>query len=548
MDPTLSDLPQATGNASYTEKAQALRQRLASSIPESLRLPSTLLDNLPLDVTSIPASCGLLTPEELALTDLDATAIRDKIAAGKLTCVEVVTAFGKRAAIAHQLVHCLVDYFLDEGIARAKELDEYFKREGKVVGPLHGVPISIKDHVPLKGHYASAGFLSTVEVSAEDCDMTSILRELGAVFYVKTNQPQTVMHLESHSVYGRTLNPRNLNTTPGGSSGGESALIAMQGSPLGIGTDGGGSIRNPCANTGIYGMRPTGRTMPTKGYLAFADGHMGFYVATGPMCRSARDIDMFFSAVRSAHPELRDPSQLPSPWTTLPQGRKLRVGVMVYDDVVLPQPPMIRALEWARKKLEAADNIEVVDYKPYCHPEGYAIIREMWYEDGGNAVRRLLKEGGEDSMPLTDWVIEPSAVKDHDTQGIWDLHGRRDKFRQRYWDQWKAQGCDVVLLPPFPGSANLHDRARHWSYTAIWNAVDYPGVVFPSGLTVDPALDALRASDYVPVTDADKANYADYDVEKMVGSPLSLQLVARRFEDGMLLAAQHVVEEALKRE
>jgi hypothetical protein len=99
----------------------------------------------------------------------------------------------------------LTDFFLNEGIEQAKALDEHFSRTGKVVGPLHGVPISIKDHMPIEGRWESNGFFSSVKISEKDCDMVAYLRKLGAVFYVKTNQPQAIMHLECHSTMGRTV-------------------------------------------------------------------------------------------------------------------------------------------------------------------------------------------------------------------------------------------------------------------------------------------------------------------------------------------------------
>jgi amidase len=187
------------GDASYEAKARVLREQLEAKIPASLRLPPTVLEDPPLDVTRIPETCGLLTPGELAITELDATAVCQKIAAGELTAVDAVTAFGKRAAIAHQLTACLVDFFLDEGIKQAQQLDEYFRKEGKVIGPLHGLPISVKvsttltkaqsstlhscrcqSQFPMKGALACGGFLVKMETSTEDCDMISILRSLGA--------------------------------------------------------------------------------------------------------------------------------------------------------------------------------------------------------------------------------------------------------------------------------------------------------------------------------------------------------------------------------
>jgi amidase len=137
----------STGNAYFTQLVSAQLSRLENQIPAECRLPKPLLENPPLNVTSIPETCGILTTEELAITDLDATDILASVASGRLTAVEVVIAFGKRAAIAHQLTACLMDFFLDEGIQRAKELDAYFKTHKKTVGPLHGLPISIKVHV-----------------------------------------------------------------------------------------------------------------------------------------------------------------------------------------------------------------------------------------------------------------------------------------------------------------------------------------------------------------------------------------------------------------
>jgi len=171
-----------TGSPAFEAAASALRARVTSQLSASLLLPTTLFIGIPapLNVITIPETCGLLTPAELAITALDATALCEKMAARELSAVEVVSAFGKRAAIAHQVTACLTDFFLDEGIARAKELDEYLEREGKVVGPLHGLPISIKDHIPIKGRWGSGGFLSNTEISKDDCDMTRILRGLGA--------------------------------------------------------------------------------------------------------------------------------------------------------------------------------------------------------------------------------------------------------------------------------------------------------------------------------------------------------------------------------
>lgn len=137
----------STGNAHFTRLVSAQLSRLQNQIPPTYRLDESLLENPPLNVTSIPETCGILSQKEITITNLDATGVLEKIKSKELSAVEVVTAFGKRAAIAHQLTACLTDFFIDEGIQRAKELDDHLETHGEPVGPLHGLPISIKVRV-----------------------------------------------------------------------------------------------------------------------------------------------------------------------------------------------------------------------------------------------------------------------------------------------------------------------------------------------------------------------------------------------------------------
>lgn len=141
------------GTEAFEQVRKKLVDELCDSIPKEYHLPKTIIDRFrekdkPTDVTGIPATCGILTEKELSITeDYDATSLADAIANKKLTAVEVAKAFCKRAAIAHQLTCCLTEYFQDEAIERAQQLDEYLATHGKTVGPLHGVPVSTSNHV-----------------------------------------------------------------------------------------------------------------------------------------------------------------------------------------------------------------------------------------------------------------------------------------------------------------------------------------------------------------------------------------------------------------
>ncbi|KAG8742622.1 hypothetical protein FRC12_015321 [Ceratobasidium sp. 428] len=187
-----------------------------------------------------------LTERERSFLALDVTSLAERLAAKECSAVEVATAFCKAAYAAQELTNCLTEIMFGSALARARELDVHLEETGSVVGPLHGIPVSIKDHVLVKGEDTATGYIAWAgrTVSDRDACIVQILRAAGAVIYVKTANPQSLLCLETtNNIYGYTTNPFNRDLSPGGSSGGEGALIACRGSLMGIGTDIGGSIR-----------------------------------------------------------------------------------------------------------------------------------------------------------------------------------------------------------------------------------------------------------------------------------------------------------------
>jgi amidase len=157
--------------------------------------------------------------------------------------------------------NCLTEILFPEALARAQFLDDHLQKTGKIVGPLHGLPISMKDCFIIPPHPASVGMACYANEPTKPEDETvlvSILAKLGAVFYVKTAVPTAMMMMETiNNVWGETNGAYHSGTSSGGSSGGEAVLLAMRGSPLGVGTDIGGSIRIPSAFNNLYGLKPT---------------------------------------------------------------------------------------------------------------------------------------------------------------------------------------------------------------------------------------------------------------------------------------------------
>lgn len=548
----LNPLPLPKGTDEYEAQIASILAEFASKVPESLYLPESILENPPKNVTAVPRECGLLTPEEIDITEnYDAVGLAEAIAAKKLTAVAVATAFSKRAIIAHQLTDCLTEWFMDEAIERAKYLDEYQEKTGKTLGPLHGVPISVKEHQPLEGHYTSFGFLDTRHLATYDAQMVRIFREAGAVFYCKTMQPQGIMHLEGVSQYGRVLNPHNLGLSAGGSTAGEAALIAMRGSVLGIGTDIGGSIRGPSGFCGIYGFKPSSYYLPMKDFLIGGFGaELNVLCATGPMCNTLRDMDLFTRVIIDAKPHLEDPRLIPIPWTGLaaPAPKTpLKIGIMMNDGMIQPQPPVTRALEWAKAKLAGNPAFEVKPFAPFQAKRAMNGIRKAYWPDGGKTVKDHLAKTGEPMFPLTQWILKDAEGPDVGANGVLAMRVERDDFRIEFSKHWSEQDVDVVICPMFVGPACEHETAFYWNYTAYFNYVDHPGVVFPTPIKAGKKGEEDYAPENsTPLSEEDKHVRELWAKGDFEGAPIDLQIVARKYHDNELFAALSQLKEALE--
>jgi len=193
-------------------------------------------------------------------------------------------------------------------------------------------------------------------MATRDSAVVKALRQAGAVFYVKTTMPQTGMALETSSnLWGRTLNPFNTKLVAGGSSGGDACLVALHGCPIAPATDIGGSIRAPAAFNGLYAIRPTADRIPKGGMRSTETGQISIRVSCGPVCHSMEDVELFTKVINAYPVNKYDVTCTPIPWRDVPRPeKKLAIGIMKWDGVVMPQPPMLRAIEYARKVITAA--------------------------------------------------------------------------------------------------------------------------------------------------------------------------------------------------
>jgi amidase len=278
------------------------------------------------------------------------------------------------------------------------------------------------------------------------------------VLYCKTNVPTAMMMGETvNNLHGRTVNPRHRRCTPGGSSGGEAALVLARGAPLGVGTDIGGSLRIPAACAGLFTLRPSFGRLPTLGGRSGMPGQEAVQSVNGPLARTLADLGLYCRAVVGLEPWREDPRCLPMPWREVEGARARRVGVMWDDGVVLPTPPVRRALASVVERLRRA-GWEVVEWDNKDQAKGLELLERMFVADGAKAIKHELQRSGE---PLRPEMAAFDNQTELGTYDMWQLHSERVDFQKKYLDRWNEAGIEALLCPTTPFSFVGNGRFKH---------------------------------------------------------------------------------------
>jgi Asp-tRNA(Asn)/Glu-tRNA(Gln) amidotransferase A subunit family amidase len=552
----------------------------ASRVPEEWLLPNDSKPKSNADnVIDIPRKCGLLNKQELHITEnYDATALLQELRTGRLKSVDVTKAFSKRAAIAHQLTNCLTEIFFDEGIKRAEYLDEYLKEHGKPLGPLHGLPISLKDTFKVKGQDASIGFAAfAFNPSTEESNLVTLLLKAGAVLYCKTNVPQSLMALDSHNnVFGRVLNPLNLKVTAGGSSGGEGALVALRGSILGVGTDVGGSIRIPAMCNGLYGVKPSWQRVPygqQQGAGQAGAPYLALPASAGPIATSMRDCEYFLKTVADMQPWTLDADVVYGLWQDqgyVKSKKDITIGIVRRDGLIDPLPPVNNIIDETACTLRAQGiqtiELDITSLFKQCQ----SLANILFGIDGNNHVFNVLENTGE---PLSPWLSTRLRRKSPVTlDRLRAAHASREKLRTDFLKIWKdsktGREIDAFICPVAPHPVPPIDRYNGVSYTSSFVLVDYPAGVSSSisvsvsvvsklrlqTLPVRPLVPSDLAgeiSSNPPIGPWDKTNrelWTNVNKDDYIGTPLCVQVVAPKMQERTLVNAMSIIDEALKAE
>lgn len=405
----------------------------------------------------------------------------ERVRRREVSPLELVDAHLRQIEAHNAAVNAFVVLLADEARAAARKAEASEAR-----GPLHGVPVTVKDSFDMQGLETLCGSRFFQGRRAErDSTSARRLREAGAIVLGKTNCPEFLANYETDNhIAGRTNSPWDLERTPGGSSGGESAAIAAYFSPGGIGSDGGGSIRVPAHFSGIAGLKPTPGRVPATGHVPGICHPGGLLGVGGPMARSARDVQALFRVLAGDDGE--DPFSVPVPLRDV-ELAGIRVGVMTGFLDVPVQAPVKEAV------LDAARSLGSIGFTvDGFRPAGIERAPNLWWFFFGQLPSRStakLIAGRESEAHFTGTeflnraLTEPAPT----AESLLDALAERDAMRARML----AQMPDVILMPPCGVTAFRH-RERRWETPAKsiglfeammpvtpWNLFGMPGMVIP---------------------------------------------------------------------
>ncbi|XP_069088850.1 vitamin D3 hydroxylase-associated protein-like isoform X1 [Pleurodeles waltl] len=511
-------------------------------------------------------------PQEAeSILSLSLSQLADKLKNGSLSPESVLYTYIEKALEVHKEVNCLTDFLPDCETL----LQEVKKQKDK--GLLYCVPISIKDDVGYKGHDSHVGLVHFLgKPASEDSVIVQVLKKQGAIPFVKTNLPQSMINYDcSNSIFGQTLNPRNHKKTPGGSSGGEGALIAAGGSVLGVGSDVIGSIRLPCSFCGICGFKPTGYRLSTVGFETPVRGMKTAVSMSGPMARDVDSLVLFMKATLNEDMFNLDPSVPPLPFKDEIYSSKkpLRIGYYDSDGYFLPPPSARRAVQETKALLEAAGH-ELI---PFVPPRIEYALNELcirgFFADGAATLSEKFDADIIDphlQQQLTFWKIPTLAKKimaffmkpmypriaNHlnahcgvgSVKGYWKHRTAIQEYSKEFVKEWRKLNLDVLLCPMLSPAFNVGSPGKLFAgfcFTMLYNVLNFPAGVLP--VTTVTSEDEEELKHYKGYFDDLWDKELIKGMENGVGLPVVVQCVALPWQEELCLRFMKEVETVTRR-
>jgi len=477
------------------------------------------------------------------------------IAARRFSASEVVSAHIERQEEVQPRINAVAVSLYDQATAAAKAADQDRPRDGQL---LYGVPVTVKECFDVVGTATTAGLVGrAADLKSDDAELVSRLRAAGGIILAKSNLSQLMLYAESDNpLYGRTNNPWDLARTPGGSSGGEAALVAAHASPVGLGTDFGGSIRVPAHFCGLCGLRATPGRLSLAGTASqVLFSHVpAIHDSAGPIARNVADLRLAMEVLGAPVAEAGV------------QG--LVVGIYDDDGFMTASAAVRRAVHQAAGALESA-GAHVVPFEPPAVKEMLDIFYGYMTADGAAAfekvidgeqldprIRQLMQLG---TMPpwmrpvlgvglfaagqgrLSHLILTTGVLTAEQTDAIL---ARRDAYQKRFETAVAEAGVDVLLCPPHALPALTHGASADlgpasFNYTFLYSLLGWPGGVVP--VTRVRPVETDRRPQAVDMVDR-AARRVD---KNSAGLPVGVQVAARPNREDLIIAVMAAIETGL---
>ncbi|MEO7910616.1 MAG: amidase [Roseiflexaceae bacterium] len=434
-----------------------------------------------------------------------------------LSSEEVVAAYLRRIAIVNPQLNAVIQLTADTALEQARAADTALAR-GDISGPLHGVPMTLKDNLDTAGVISTGGTTGRAAyVPTRDATVVARLRAAGAILLGKTNTPELTLAFETDNlIHGRTSNPYDLQATSGGSSGGAAAIIAAGGSPFDIGSDTGGSIRLPAHFCGITGIKPTSGRVPRTGHILPPAGALDALTQLGPMARFVEDLSLILPII--AGTDWYDSTIAPVPLgdSSAISLTQLRVAIYTDNGVMTPTAETVNIVRAAADALANA-GLSIVEARPPGIEQTDELYAGLAQADGGATTRLLLDRYG--TTDIHPWLQPAPAAAGASpvlaaTMAHWLF--RWGIFRNEMLAFMEAY--DVIVCPAcaFPaiahGTSDDADKYHGFSYTKTYNLAGWPGVVVRCGTSA-------------------------------AGLPIGVQIIARPWREDVALAVAAYLEQ-----
>ena len=446
-----------------------------------------------------------------------ATSMARMIREKEISSVELVDAHLERIQEVNPKLNAVVQIAGDAALAEARKADEALAR-GENRGPLHGVPMTIKDSLDTADLVTTGGTKGrSTFVPEKDATVVARLRAAGSILLGKTNTPELTLAGESDNlIYGRTNNPYDVTRSPSGSSGGAAAIVASGGSPFDMGSDTGGSIRSPAHVCGIAGIKPNSGRVPRTGHIVpFGMGALDSLTQIGPLARYVEDLALTLPIIAGV--DWIDPGIVPMPLgdTDTVELKSLRVAVHTDNGIIAPTPETAEIVNAVAKALGEL-GMGVTEDRPTALVRTNDLYNGISDADGLAWVYRLLEKAGtEEVNPVLQ--KEMDEAKPIDTAEFTLLLEELDKFRSEMLSFMKDYDlilCPVSAYPALPHGATIgHDKYGDFSHTSAYNLTGWPGAVVRAGTSPE-------------------------------GLPIGVQVVARPWRDDVALAVIKFIESA----